>query len=63
MSIHITSHTKSTKHAPYIAASIKGKLQVLNTCLQINRGLMDPDAFTELDKAMDDILKELHNER
>lgn len=47
MSLHITS--------------IKEKLQDLNTCLQINRGLMCPDAFAELDKAINDILKELDN--
>ena len=48
---------------PLHITSIKEKLHVLNTCLQINRGLMDPDAFAELDKAMDDILKELNNEQ
>ena len=56
--IHIN---QTSNDMPLHITSIKEKLHVLNTCLQINRGLMDPDAFAELDKAMDDILKELDN--
>lgn len=48
---------------PLHITSIKEKLQDLNTCLQINRGLMDPGAFAELDKTMSVLLKELDNEQ
>ena len=64
MSLYITANTRSLKlDHKELLTSIKEKLQVLNTCLQNNWGRMNPDAFSELVNAMDDILKELDNEQ
>jgi hypothetical protein len=41
--------------------SIKESAQQLNVCLQDNRGLISPDAFSELDSIMSDLLVQLND--